>query len=86
MNMQLNRLPGGRKREPGEFAHEQPGFLRHVITYMMDRLGYSVGQVAKVMVTTEETVRTRYLGESGTKLRTIGAPSRNLIQVPAFRR
>jgi len=85
MNMQLNRLPNGRKREPGEFPHEQPRLVRHVIEYFREKLDYTLGDVAKVMVTLEETLRSRYLGEAATRLRAVGAAGRdNVYRLPAL--
>ncbi len=85
MNMQLNRLPQGRKLEPGEFPHEQPRLVRHVIDYFKEQLSYTLSDIAQVMVTTEETLRTRYLGEAGVRLRAVGAVGRgNVIQLPGL--
>ena len=82
MNMQLNNLPGGRKSEPGEFAYEEPGLVRHVIDFLITGLKYTISQVAQVMVALEETVRSRYLGDSTQRLRAVGAPGRKLYQLP----
>ncbi len=77
-NMEMNRLPGGRKREPGEFPREEPRFVRWVINYYREQLGYAVGEIAQLMVANEERVRTFYLGEpmGGQRgLRVIGRPA-----------
>lgn len=81
-NMQINKLPGGRKHEPGEFAHERPHLVRSVIEYFQSQLGYSLDAIAKVMVATSDAVRVRYLEEPSTvSLRGVGRPD-NLYVLP----
>jgi Zn-dependent peptidase ImmA (M78 family)/transcriptional regulator with XRE-family HTH domain len=82
MNMQLNQLPNGRKREPGEPSPEQPALVRHLIEFFVERLNYSFSELARVMVTLEVTLRSRYLGETATKLRALGSPDRHLHRFP----
>lgn len=82
MNVQLSRLPGGRKREPGEPQREEPGLVRHIIEFFIDKLNYSISQIAKAMVMTEEKLGSRYMGQQSTTLRVVGTPGRRLYQVP----
>lgn len=63
LNMDLNSLPHGRKREPGEFAVEQPSLVKRVIRHYMDDLGYSLSDVMRLMVTDLNGLRERYLGQ-----------------------
>lgn len=81
-NIEMNSLPGGRKREPGEFPREQPRLVRQVIDYYRERLGYSVGEVARLMVAHEGRVRHFYLGEQndGRGLRVVGRPPIGAVQ------
>lgn len=63
LNMELNKLPNGRKREPGEFPIEQPQLIKSVInSYLED--GYSLNELAHLMVIHEHYLRTKYLGEN----------------------
>lgn len=72
--MELNKLPGGRKREPGEFAREEPALVRHVIDGYVAQ-GYSIPELCKLMVVTEGEFRSRFLGEApaGGRLRLVKA-------------
>jgi Zn-dependent peptidase ImmA (M78 family)/DNA-binding XRE family transcriptional regulator len=71
-NMQLNKLPGGRKHEPGEFDAEEPRLIRSVVTHHLEDLGYSQAEIARLLVATEESMRERYLGEPRRTLRPVG--------------
>lgn len=71
-NMNLNKLPGGRKREPGEFPPDEPRLMRHVIDHLRSDLGYSIEDVGNAMCATSATVRSVYLGEPEVSLRPIG--------------
>jgi Zn-dependent peptidase ImmA (M78 family) len=75
-SIEMNQLPGGRKREPGEFPVEQPRLVRTVIDYYRNQLGYTVGEVAQRMVARQERVRLFYLGEekAARALRVVGRP------------
>lgn len=89
LNMELNKLPGGRKREPGEFPVEEPSLIRKVITsYIED--GYTLAEVADLMVMGEADMRRKYLGEqeSHPRLRVVrsgGAPTQTEYGAPASR-
>jgi Zn-dependent peptidase ImmA (M78 family)/transcriptional regulator with XRE-family HTH domain len=62
LNMELNGLPNGRKREPGEFPREEPQLIRNVIeAYLRD--GYSLENVSSMMVIREGNLRVKYLSE-----------------------
>jgi Zn-dependent peptidase ImmA (M78 family)/transcriptional regulator with XRE-family HTH domain len=74
-NMQLNKLPGGRKHEPGEFAREEPRLMRHVVEHYQRDLGYNLDDLARLMITERETLAERYLGEPPRTLRAVGQPS-----------
>ncbi len=76
MNIQLNKLPNGRKREPGEFPFELPTLIQKSIGYLTDELEYSFAEVARLMVSLESTVRGRYLGEEERHLRILGPTTR----------
>lgn len=81
-HIEMNKLPGGRKREPGEFPREEPRLVRWVINYYREQLGYAVEEIAQLMVADEERVRTFYLGEpkGGRGLRVIGRPAIGVAQ------
>ncbi|MGL5824511.1 MAG: helix-turn-helix domain-containing protein [Nocardioides sp.] len=61
--MELNKLPNGRKREPGEFPVEEPKLVRNVIANYVTQ-GYSIGELCRMMVVTEGDFKVRYLGEA----------------------
>lgn len=73
LNIQLNKLPNGRRREPGEFPQEQPTLVQGAIEYLTNGGGYSLAEVAKLMGSLERTVKARYLGREERHLRIIGA-------------
>ncbi|MFD6752688.1 helix-turn-helix domain-containing protein [Micromonospora gifhornensis] len=81
--MQLSKMPGGRKRESGEFEPESPRLMRHLIEYYERELGYSRAEIAKLMVLKEERLMECYLGEDPRKVRSI-TPQRRLHVVPAL--
>lgn len=62
LNMELNKLPNGRKREPGEFPVERPTLIKNVINSYVEQ-GYSLAEVARLMVIREADLRTKYLEE-----------------------
>lgn len=71
-NMQLNQLPGGRKREPGEFPSERPRLLAHIIEHYQQDLEYSMEDLQHLMVAHEDHIRRSYLGEEVRTLRPVG--------------
>lgn len=73
LNIQLNQLPGGRKHEPGEFAVETPRLMRHVMDDYQKELGYSIEDLARVMVMLDDSLREKYLGEQPRTLRVVGS-------------
>lgn len=75
-NIELNKLPGGRKHEPGEFDPEQPRLMRHIIDHYQSDIGYSLDEVLRVMVITREHLDECYLGAPQRRLRPVGAPGR----------
>lgn len=54
LNIELNRLPNGRKREPGEFPAEVPMLIKNVVRSYQTELGYSTDEMCKLMVVTAE--------------------------------
>ncbi len=82
LNMQLNKLPDGRKQEPGEFPAEEPRLVRGVIEYYRDELGYSIADIAALMVVEERTFRERYLGEQSRALRAVGGGVGKVYSLP----
>jgi Zn-dependent peptidase ImmA (M78 family)/transcriptional regulator with XRE-family HTH domain len=76
LNMNLNNLPNGRKREPGEFAAEQPALIKRVIRSYKDDLGYSLDELCKLLVVTSEKFTKYYCDEPITEQ----VPSLRLIQ------
>jgi Zn-dependent peptidase ImmA (M78 family)/transcriptional regulator with XRE-family HTH domain len=66
--MEMGRL-GYRKREPNEPPREHPKLLRQMVAYHMNKLGYSVSEMAKLlhlhMAEFKEMYRCEVLGESG---------------------
>jgi Zn-dependent peptidase ImmA (M78 family) len=75
-NIELNKLPGGRKREPGEFDPEQPRLMRHIISHYQSEVGYSVDELLRAMVITRERLDEYYLGAPQRRLRPVGAQGR----------
>jgi Zn-dependent peptidase ImmA (M78 family)/DNA-binding XRE family transcriptional regulator len=78
LNMDLNKLPNGRKREPGEFQPEEPRLIRDVIGAYRKEYDYSVEQLCKLMVVTRQRFCEQYdpdtpLSDS-TRLRLLEAP------------
>lgn len=69
LNMDLNRLPNGRKREPGEFPAEVPTLISRVIEYYLSQQDYSVGDLCRLMAIDVDGFRRRYLGEHNTEVR-----------------
>lgn len=63
LNMDLNRLPYGRKREPGEFPVEIPTLMSRVVDHYIQELGYSVEEVARLCAAKPQEFRRRYIGE-----------------------
>lgn len=62
LNIQLNGLPNGRKREPGEFPAEAPTLVVRAIEFYLQQ-GYSIEQLCAMMLTTEMSLRQDYLGQ-----------------------
>ncbi len=62
LNMELNRLPHGRKREPGEFSAETPTLVRRMISHYQENLGYSMAEIARLAVAEPAQFEERYLG------------------------
>ena len=54
LNMGLNRLPNGRKREPGEFPREEPTLIREVIKTYRSEYDYSTEDLCRLMVITRQ--------------------------------
>lgn len=79
--IQLSKLPGGRKSEPGEFEPEEPRLMRYLIEHYLDKLKYSREEVAKLMVLSEHKLAEIYFGETATKLHAV-QPKRHLNAVP----
>jgi Zn-dependent peptidase ImmA (M78 family)/DNA-binding XRE family transcriptional regulator len=75
-NMQLSGMPGGRKREPGEFEPEQPRLMRHVLEHYQQDLGYSVDEILRTMVIVRERLDNDYLSAPQRRLRAVGAYGR----------
>ena len=75
-NIELNKLSGGRKHEPGEFDPEQPRLIRHIIDHYQREVGYSTEEIQKVMVVTRERLDECYLGVSQRRLRPVEMPGR----------
>jgi Zn-dependent peptidase ImmA (M78 family)/transcriptional regulator with XRE-family HTH domain len=62
LNVQLNRLPNGRKREPGEFPVETPSLVKRAIEYYLNN-EYTMEQVCELALVTEESLRSDFLDE-----------------------
>lgn len=80
-NIELNKLPGGRKREPGEFDSEKPRLMKYLLDYFRDELQYTQDELLRLMVITDEKFRVEYLGDTARKLRAV-SPNRSLHSVP----
>jgi hypothetical protein len=48
--MNLNNLPNGCKRGPGEFEPEQPTLIKRVVRSYGYDLGYSIDELCKLLV------------------------------------
>jgi Zn-dependent peptidase ImmA (M78 family)/transcriptional regulator with XRE-family HTH domain len=83
LNMELNRLPHGRKREPGEFPVETPKLVSRVIAHY-EELGYSIPEIAEVAVADPVGLQRRYMGRSKADqgVRVLSEPARRLSVVP----
>lgn len=81
-SIEMNRLPSGRKREPGEFPREDPRLVRRVINHYREQLGYTISEIGRLMVAHEDRVRSFYLGEPPTPrgLRAVGRASISVVQ------
>lgn len=62
LNIQLNKLPNGRKRESGEFPVEVPSLVKRAIEYYLSN-EYTIEQVCALMMVTEDKLRQDFLGE-----------------------
>jgi Zn-dependent peptidase ImmA (M78 family)/transcriptional regulator with XRE-family HTH domain len=75
LNMDLNKFPNGRKREPGEFDPEQPSLIRGAIKAYQEEFDYSVEQLCDLMVVTRQRFCEQYEPETppqeGTRFRLI---------------
>jgi Zn-dependent peptidase ImmA (M78 family)/transcriptional regulator with XRE-family HTH domain len=80
-NIQLSKLPNGRKNEPGEFEAEEPRLMRYLIKHYQDALSYSREEVARLMVLKEHRLAECYFGEPPRQLHVI-EPKRHLHSVP----
>jgi Zn-dependent peptidase ImmA (M78 family) len=79
-NMELNRLPGGRKREPGEFEPEHPRLMRHILAHYNRELGYSRNDLLNLLVMTPEQHEAIYQDKTTRRLRAVSS-SRTLYPV-----
>ncbi len=60
---------GYRTKEPVVISHESPALLSEIVTRHREELGYSVAELAKLMVCTEEEVRAEFISnKAGFKL------------------
>jgi Zn-dependent peptidase ImmA (M78 family)/DNA-binding XRE family transcriptional regulator len=75
-NIQLNGLPGGRKREPGEPDPEQPRLMRHILENYQREMGYSTDEIRDVMVITRKRFDEFYIGAPQRRLRAVEASAR----------
>lgn len=66
LNMELNKLPNGRKREPGEFEPERPMLIKRVVSNYRRELDYTVEELCELMVVTREKFIKFYSDESET--------------------
>ncbi|MBF6169093.1 ImmA/IrrE family metallo-endopeptidase [Streptomyces gardneri] len=66
LNIHLSKLPNGRKIEPGEFAEEEPRFIKHVLGYFESELGYTHRELQQLLIVTAERFSDQYLGEQST--------------------
>jgi Zn-dependent peptidase ImmA (M78 family)/transcriptional regulator with XRE-family HTH domain len=62
LEMELSAQPGGRRREPAEFAPEEPALVRRLIE-SLEHAGLTIAEIAALATATETTLRTRYLRE-----------------------
>jgi Zn-dependent peptidase ImmA (M78 family) len=81
LNMSLNKLPGGRKREPGEFPSECPSLMRKVVEHYQKELGYTIGDLAALAVTDVASFQRRYLQDETPRLKLLESGSRSTLSV-----
>lgn len=63
LNIELSKLPGGRKNEPGEFEREEPRLMRHILTQFETDFGYTRPELEELLVVTPRQYATGYMGE-----------------------
>lgn len=60
LNIQYNKVYGG--TEPQQFEHETPMRLRYIVRYHLEKLGYTIGELAKLLCFHEDDLSRVYLG------------------------
>jgi Zn-dependent peptidase ImmA (M78 family)/DNA-binding XRE family transcriptional regulator len=80
-NIQLSGLPGGRKKEPGEWEPENPRFMKYVLDHYRTEKGYTLEEIRKVMVITEGSFDERYGGGRRSPLHSVGGEARGQLRL-----
>jgi hypothetical protein len=60
--IELSSLPGGRRREPGEFESEEPSLVKRMVE-SLEGDGLTRADIAEAMTAREEVLVEKYLGE-----------------------
>lgn len=81
--MDLGQLPGGRKREPGEFEAEQPRLLRYLIDHYQGDLNYSNEDICELLSVTEDILLERHFQQPSRRLRAVSSEQpRHVVRMP----
>ncbi len=80
MFIQLNRQPGGRRREPAEFPVEQPTLVARLIQSLRSA-GLTDEDIASAATMLEDDMRVRYLGEQRRLRAVTDRPTRTVLRL-----
>jgi len=78
--IQSGQQPGGRRREPAEFAPEEPTLARCLIE-SLNSDGLSIAEIANVATMDEDKLRLVYLGESPRLRPARDSPPRTVLRL-----
>lgn len=81
LNMSLNKLPGGKRREPGEFPPESPSLMHKVVDHYLQELHYSTPELAALVVSNVASFQRRYLHDESPRLILLGGDARSALSV-----
>lgn len=82
--IQLSSLPGGRRREPGEFEAEEPTLIRRIVESLQQD-GLSLREITDFATVTEHNLRERFLGERPALRAVSTRPARTRLDLRSVR-